>query len=60
MEIKEQVLQVFAESGEILSPGKVGEKLGIEKKDLDKAIKSLKEEGKIFLPKRCYYQISQE
>lgn len=60
MDTKEKVLMVFAESGEALSPGKVGEKLGLEKKELDKAIKALKEEGKIFSPKRCFYQISQE
>lgn len=59
MDNKERVLEVF-KSGEVLRPGEVGEKLGLEKKDLDKAIKALKEEGKIYSPKRCFYQIVNE
>jgi biotin operon repressor len=60
MEHTERVLAYFEKSGEVLRPGAVGEALGLEKKDLDKAIKSLKEEGKIFSPKRCFYQITKE
>lgn len=60
MEPKDKVLEVFKKSGEALRPGEVGEAAGLDKKDLDKAIKALKEEGKIFSPKRCFYQISQE
>lgn len=59
METKDRVLEVFM-SGDVLRPGEVGEKLGLEKKDLDKAIKVLKEEGKIYSPKRCFYQIVNE
>lgn len=59
METKDRVLEVF-QSGEVLRPGEVGEKLGLEKKELDKAIKVLKEEGKIYSPKRCFYQIVNE
>lgn len=60
MENTARVLDYFEKSGEVLRPGEVGEALGLEKKDLDKAIKSLKEEGKIFSPKRCFYQITKE
>lgn len=60
METKDRVLEVFKNSGEVLRPGEVGETLGLEKKDLDKAIKVLKEEGKIYSPKRCFYQIVNE
>lgn len=60
MEPKDTVLDVFKKSGEALRPGDVAEATGLEKKELDKAIKALKEEGKIYSPKRCFYQISQE
>lgn len=55
MEIKDQVLKVFEETEEPMRPGAVAEKLGLEKKDLDKAIKELKKEEKIYSPKRCFY-----
>lgn len=44
------------ESNEPLRPGDVVEKTGLSKEDVDKAIKKLKDEGKIESPKRCYYQ----
>jgi biotin operon repressor len=33
----------------------VAKALGIESKEVSKAIKTLKKEGKIHSPKRCYY-----
>ncbi len=60
MDSKDKVLDVFKKSGEAIRPGEVAEAIGLEKKELDKAIKALKEEGKIYSPKRCFYQISEE
>lgn len=60
MDPKDKVLEVFKKSGEALRPGEVAEATGLDKKDLDKAIKALKDEGKIYSPKRCFYQISEE
>lgn len=59
MDSKDQVLDVFKKSGEALRPGEVAEATGLEKKELDKAIKALKDEGKIYSPKRCFYQITE-
>jgi len=56
MEKKELVLKALLESEEPLRPGDVVEKTGLSKEDVDKAIKKLKDEGKIESPKRCYYQ----
>lgn len=60
MDAKARVLEYFEKSGEVLRPGEVGEALALDKKDLDKAIKVLKEEGKIYSPKRCFYQVVKE
>ena len=52
---KEIVLETFLKSAEPLSPGQVVTMTGLEKADVDKAIKALKKEGLIDSPKRCYY-----
>ncbi len=52
---KEDVLKVFKESAEPLKAGQVAEKLGVDQKEVDKAMKALKEEGAITSPKRCFW-----
>ncbi|MPQ42501.1 helix-turn-helix domain-containing protein [Clostridium tarantellae] len=49
------VLEVLKASHLPLKGGEIAEKLGLDKKIVDKAIKDLKAEGKITSPKRCYY-----
>ncbi|MBQ0158725.1 MAG: MarR family transcriptional regulator [Bacteroidales bacterium] len=56
MDIKEQVLATMTAAGTPLNAGKVAEFSGIDRKEVDKAMKALKEEGKIISPKRCYWQ----
>lgn len=56
MDAMEKVLEVLRASTEPLRPGDIAEKANLEKKEVDKAIKKLKEEGKIDSPKRCFYQ----
>lgn len=55
MEVMDKVLKVLKESSEPLKGGEIAEKSGIDKKEVDKAIKKLKTDGKIESPKRCYY-----
>lgn len=55
MDAKEIVLNVLKESNEPLKAGEIAEKANIDKKEVDKAIKALKEEDLITSPKRCYY-----
>ncbi|MDD4576303.1 MAG: MarR family transcriptional regulator [Bacteroidales bacterium] len=57
MESKEKVLIIMAQIGDAVRPSDIAEKAGMDKKDLDKVIKVLKSEDKIFSPKRCFYQI---
>ena len=53
METKEKVLQTMKEAGEPLNAGKIAEISGIDRKEVDKAMKQLKEEGAITSPVRC-------
>ena len=53
METKEKVLQVMKEAGEPMNAGKIAEISGIDRKEVDKAMKQLKDEGAIVSPVRC-------
>lgn len=54
--MEERLIAILKEN-DALRPGEIGEKLGIEKKEVDKLIKKLKDEDKIYSPKRCFYTI---
>lgn len=56
METKEQVLATMRQAGEPLNAGKIAELSGLDRKEVDKAMKVLKDEGAIVSPKRCYWQ----
>ena len=58
MEIKEKVLEILTNSEEPLKGGQIAEISGIDKKEIDKAIKDLKKEEKIISPKRCFYSVN--
>ena len=53
MEVKEKVLATMQEAGEPLNAGKIAELSGLDRKEVDKAMKELKEEGLIISPVRC-------
>ncbi len=52
----EKVLQTLKKAGKPLKSAEIAELAGIDKKEVDKAIKSLKAENKITSPKVCFYQ----
>ncbi|MCI7729521.1 MAG: transcriptional regulator [Bacteroidales bacterium] len=56
MEITEKVLNTLREAGEPLNAGKIAEISGLDRKEVDKAMKVLKENGSIVSPKRCYWE----
>ncbi|AGL02742.1 HTH domain-containing protein [Desulfoscipio gibsoniae] len=58
MNINETVLKTLEDSKEPLKAGEIAEIAGVDKKEVDKAIKALKKEGKIASPKRCYYDLN--
>ncbi|MDP4208097.1 MAG: MarR family transcriptional regulator [Bacteroidota bacterium] len=56
MDVKEQVLEAMKKADEPLNAGKITELTGLERKDVDKAMTKLKDEGVIISPRRCYWQ----
>ena len=56
MEIKNKVLATMEEAGEPLNAGKIAELSGIDRKEVDKAMKALKDEGAIVSPVRCKWE----
>lgn len=53
MEAKEKVLAIMKEAGQPLNAGKIAELSGLDRKDVDKAMKELKAEGAIVSHVRC-------
>lgn len=56
MEATEHVLKAMKKAARPLSAGELEKLTGLPRKDVDKAMKSLKEAGSIVSPKRCYWQ----
>ncbi len=56
MGIEDKVLEALKKSGEPMKSGDIAKVLGVETKEVSKAIKKLKSEEKVDSPKRCYYQ----
>lgn len=59
MDAKEQVLGAMKQAGTPLNAGKLVELTGLERKEVDKAMKQLKADGSIESPKMCYWQPKQ-
>jgi len=53
---KEKVLAAMKNAGKALKAGEIAELTGLDKKDVDKAMKLLKDDGVIISPKVCYWQ----
>ena len=51
-----KVLDVMKKTGEPMRPGDIASAANMEKKELDKIIKTLKSDGLIHSPKRCFYE----
>ncbi len=58
MDAKEKVLAAMKEAGIPVNAGKVAELSGLDRKDVDKAMKQLKDEGAIVSPVRCKWTIA--
>ncbi len=55
METKDLVFKAIEDAGRPVKGGEIAEATGIDKKEIDKAIKKLVTEGKINSPIRCFY-----
>jgi Mn-dependent DtxR family transcriptional regulator len=57
--MEEKVLAAMKEAGKPVRPGDVAKLLGVESKDVSKAISELKKKGKVISPKRCFYSVGE-
>lgn len=56
METKEQVLSTMKKLAKPMKAGEIAEAAKLDKAVVEKAMKVLKEEGKIVSPTRCFWQ----
>lgn len=56
MDATDKVLEAMKKAGEPLNTGKIVELSGLDRKDVEKAMKTLKKEERIVSPKRCYWK----
>ncbi len=57
MSAQEKILKAFETAGKPLRPGEVAELAGLEKKEVEKEIKKMKNAGSLYSPVRCFYDI---
>ncbi|MBW1784644.1 MAG: transcriptional regulator [Deltaproteobacteria bacterium] len=55
--MEKKVLDTMKKTGKPVRPGDIAKVLGVESKEVSKVISSLKKEGKVISPKRCYYSL---
>ena len=51
----EKVLETLQAAGKPLKAGEIAEAAGLDRKEVDKAMKVLKKEGRIISPKFCFW-----
>ena len=52
----EKVLETLIAAGKPLKAGEISDQSGLDKKEVDAAMKILKAEEKIVSPKRCFWE----
>lgn len=50
------ILNAMKKAGKALKAGEIADLSGIDKKEVEKAMKELQKTGDIVSPKRCYWQ----
>jgi predicted ArsR family transcriptional regulator len=56
MESKKKVLDTMKKAEKPLSAGQIADLSGLDRKEVDKAMKELKTDESIESPKKCYWQ----
>ncbi|KGE18573.1 transcriptional regulator [Paenibacillus wynnii] len=59
MSVKEKVLEIIKTAGSPVSAGEVEKLSGLDRKEIDKAFKELKQENAIVSPVRCKWEAAQ-
>jgi biotin operon repressor len=58
MDVNSGILAALKKAGKPLKSAEIAAAVGIDKKEVDKAIKNLKKEGALVSPKACYYSVA--
>lgn len=56
-DIKTIVLETMKKAGKEMRAGDIAKVAGLDSKEVNKIIKELQKEGKVYSPKRCYYAV---
>ena len=56
MDTSQIIISTLKKAGKPMKAGEIAEMAGIDKAEVDKALKKLKKEEKVESPKVCYYQ----
>ncbi|MCK5028627.1 MAG: MarR family transcriptional regulator [Bacteroidales bacterium] len=56
METTQKIIDAMKGAGKALKAGEITELTGLDKKEVDKAMKILKENDQIISPKRCFWE----
>lgn len=57
MDSSAKIISVMKKAKEPMRPGDIAEKAGIESKEVTKILGTLKKEGKVISPKKCFYSL---
>jgi biotin operon repressor len=58
MDVNSGILAALEKAGAPLKSAEIAAATGIDKAEVDKAIKKLKKEGVVVSPKNCYYSLA--
>jgi len=57
MEATDKVIKTLKDAGKPMKAGEIADASGIDKKEVEKAIKKLVADSKLHSPMRCFYDI---
>jgi len=57
METTDKVIKTLKDAGKPMKAGEIADASGIDKKEVEKAIKKLVADSKLHSPMRCFYDI---
>jgi len=55
--MEKEILKAMKTAGKPVRPGDIAKMLNVDSKDVSKAFTTLKKNGAIISPKRCYYSL---
>jgi len=55
--MEKDILKAMKDADKPVRPGDIAKALNVDSKQISKAIKSLKNQGKVISPKRCFYSL---